>query len=193
MRDRPALNFLRLEHRLAECRARQAIVARVGAEPDQVSVPLDEHGFGVAAAPAVVILHLPTARRQEPGHFAGLGGIGNIRDAHSGDEMCGRNDMRIRGPRRDEALRIVRSKTPAGQAEISVGRILGRQRLAEQADDLGLARIAHIDHLHRLIGLAAVRLDGLRYANDDVGEPPIAVDHREHGMVWDTAHGLIVP
>src|SRR5437868_10465722 len=55
-RIRPALNPLRLEHRLAERRARQAVDARMRGDPDQVAIPFDEDILRSAAPPALEML-----------------------------------------------------------------------------------------------------------------------------------------
>jgi len=104
MRDRPSLDVAWPEFGLAERRTGQTIVANRRAQPDQIAVPLDEHALGVAATPTMIILDFAAARRQEPGYFSWFVSVGDIRDAYASDEVRRRNDIWIRGARRDEAL-----------------------------------------------------------------------------------------
>ena len=92
----------------------------MGADPDQVAVPFDENIFRGSAPPAFVVVDLAVARRHELGDFLRLGGIGDVEHADAGVEPGDRHDIGLGCAGREPALRVVRAKTAAREAEVRV-------------------------------------------------------------------------
>ena len=74
MRYRPLLDLLGFEHWFAEGRSRKAVNAFVSGQPNQISVPFDEHIFGCSPPPGFKIFHLTVSRRNEVGDLLWLAG-----------------------------------------------------------------------------------------------------------------------
>src|SRR2546428_10662670 len=69
-RQRPFLHRHRYSDRLSECGSLEGIQARIGPDPDDLSIPLDEDVVGGAVV-AVPLVELAALRRGEGGHDAG--------------------------------------------------------------------------------------------------------------------------
>src|SRR5579864_6218187 len=123
MRDRPFLDFRGLGYRLAQCGAGQAITSFVRPYPDQVAIKFHKDIFRRAAPPGIIVIDFALERRYEPRHFFRLSGIGDIENAYARVEPGNYNERRIGSAGRKPALRVVRTKTPAREAEIRVWRV----------------------------------------------------------------------
>src|SRR6266849_5443693 len=124
---RPPLDRHRPGDRLAERRSLEGIQARIGSDPDDLSIPLDEHVVDGAVV-AVPLVELAALRRDEVRDDAWVLRVADVVALQAGVEMRIAGEVRIGLARGLDVRRVVRAETPALVAEGRVRRLATRGR-----------------------------------------------------------------
>lgn len=145
----------------------------MSSDPDQVPIEFDEAVFGRPAPPAFVVVDLALVRGYEISDFLGSDRVGYIEYPNTGVEPGGCKDFGLGYAGSEPTLRVVRAEAAARETEIVVRSIRRGLRFREQSDDFRIARVLHIDHVRRVVDLAAVGFEGLVQSDHHVLEPRV--------------------
>src|SRR5712692_10795256 len=109
-RQRPFLDRYRYGDRLAECGSLEGIQACIGSDPDDFSIPFDEHVVDGTVV-AVPLVELAALRRDEVGDDPRFLRVADVVALHTGVEMRIAGEVRIGLARGLDVRRIVRAET----------------------------------------------------------------------------------